>query len=138
MTFQIPETTTSNSDAITVNSNIIQKVIKAGSLYNRIDFLCRNTAITGDNAAKLIALTKELTHTAIMLEEEVTGKPAATISTTAYPTYDLESVMDFGKWKGHIVRDVIQRDPIYVMWAHDHVKKFKLPAEVVDALITIL
>lgn len=123
---------------IRITGNIIENVINVARLHSEIDNICRASLIR-DKVDRLIALTKELTHTAIMLEEEVTGKPAATISvTTKYPTYDLESVMDFGKWKGYTVRDVIHRDPVYIMWTHDHVKKFKLPADVVDALITIL
>ena len=130
MSTQIPD--------ITINSNIIQRVIEISGLYNQVDFICRNTLVAGVIAERLVALVKQLTHTAIMLEEEVTGKPAATIPLGKYPTHDLETVIDFGKWKGHTVRAVIQTDPVYIMWAHDHVKRFKLSQEVVDALITIL
>lgn len=127
------------STEIRVTEAVIERVIKVGQLHNEIETVCRNSLIT-DNASRLVELVKNLTHIAIMLEEEITGKPVATIAarTEPYHTYDLDSVMDFGKYKGHTVQDVIQVDPVYVMWAHDHVKRFKLPANVVDALITIL
>lgn len=134
----IKEQSELTSEEVIVSASIIEQLIEVGTLHSKIDFLFRNSLITGKEIVRLRLLVQQLTQTATRLEKEIMGPSDKIEPNKFHCTYNLESVMDFGKWKGHTVRDVIQINPVYVMWAHDHVKQFKLPSYIVDALVLIL
>ena len=50
----------------------------------------------------------------------------------AYKTYELYDVMNFGKYNGLEIQEVIQTDPRYVMWLHDVSERFTLSQKALD------
>lgn len=46
----------------------------------------------------------------------------------------MESVLTFGKHKGRKVRNVVQDDPNWLVWAQDNVDWFALDEEVEEAV----
>jgi len=49
--------------------------------------------------------------------------------------YDLDSILDFGKYKGRTVEDVLDEDPRYLLWALESVERFETDAAVADAIV---
>jgi hypothetical protein len=42
--------------------------------------------------------------------------------------YDENSIIDFGKkYKGEVIKKIIEHDPQYLVWCHENVGFFKLP-----------
>ena len=41
----------------------------------------------------------------------------------------------FGKYKGDTVDSVAEKDPKYLIWAHEEIEWFKLPKEMYEALL---
>ena len=46
----------------------------------------------------------------------------------------VEPVFELGKYKGEKVRDVIEKDLIYVLWLKKNIKEFVLPADLEELL----
>ncbi|HEX4112735.1 MAG TPA: hypothetical protein VH020_09390 [Stellaceae bacterium] len=49
-------------------------------------------------------------------------------------TYDLDTVLDFGRYKGRTVEDVLADDPRYLLWAMENVERFEVDKAVQDAI----
>lgn len=49
-------------------------------------------------------------------------------------SYDLDSALDFGKYKGRTVEDVLDEDPAYLLWALENVERFETDKAVQDAI----
>lgn len=43
--------------------------------------------------------------------------------------YQLTSVLNFGKYKGHVLSEVVDNDPLYVKWCMDEIDWFNLDYE---------
>lgn len=39
---------------------------------------------------------------------------------------NLSHIIDFGKYKGQTIRDILLLDPQYLLWAHENVERLKL------------
>lgn len=48
-------------------------------------------------------------------------------------TYNLDSVLDFGKYEGHVLSDAIEQDPVYFNWLSQNKKDFNLSPSAEDA-----
>jgi hypothetical protein len=49
-------------------------------------------------------------------------------------TYDLDTPLGFGKYKGRTVEDVLEEDPHYLLWALENVEQFDADKAVQDAI----
>lgn len=49
-------------------------------------------------------------------------------------TYDLDTPLGFGKYKGRTVEDVLDEDPHYLLWALENVEQFDADKAVQDAI----
>ena len=45
----------------------------------------------------------------------------------------LETVLDFGKYKGKTLDEVADIDPSYICWLHENVKTVRIPKWLVEA-----
>lgn len=50
--------------------------------------------------------------------------------------YDLDDVMDFGKYKGKSVEDVLEEDPSYLLWLLENSERFEVDDALQDAITT--
>ena len=50
-------------------------------------------------------------------------------------TYDLDTPLAFGKYKGRTVEDVLEEDPAYLLWAAENVESFDVDAALQDAIV---
>lgn len=48
--------------------------------------------------------------------------------------YSLDTTLDFGQYRGQTVREVLNHNSKYLIWMKDHVPRFKIDAELVEAL----
>jgi hypothetical protein len=48
--------------------------------------------------------------------------------------YDLDTEIDFGKYKGRTVEDVLNEDAKYLLWAMENVDRFEVDAAIQDAI----
>lgn len=44
-------------------------------------------------------------------------------------TYDLDTCLLFGKYKGYTIQEIIKKDPEYLAWAIDEIDGFELTNE---------
>ena len=49
-------------------------------------------------------------------------------------TYDLDTPLDFGKYRGKTVEDVMDEDAGYLLWALENVERFETDKAVQDAI----
>ena len=45
--------------------------------------------------------------------------------------------LTFGKYKGQLVEDVIQKDPEYFVWAHNNIEWFELEEEAMEDVLLV-
>lgn len=126
-----------------IDGSIIEPIIEIGALHNRLELLCRRTHLDVGEKLELANTVIVLTNTVNKLYENLTGKKLApNIKNRAHKSPDalhqLDDVIEFGKWKGHTVREVISFDPTYIVWADEHAKRFQVPPEVLDSLLKVL
>lgn len=48
--------------------------------------------------------------------------------------YDLDDVLNFGKYKGSTVDSVLEEDPKYLLWALENVERFEVDKALQDAI----
>lgn len=46
--------------------------------------------------------------------------------------YNLESILNFGKYKGKSVHYILHNDPSYLVWANDNIEWFKVSEGIYD------
>lgn len=49
--------------------------------------------------------------------------------------YDLDTELNFGKYKGHTVEDILTRDPEYLLWLLENVDRFEVDKALQDAIM---
>lgn len=49
-------------------------------------------------------------------------------------TYDLDTPLGFGKYRGYPVEEVLESDPSYLMWALENVESFEVDKALQDAI----
>jgi hypothetical protein len=48
--------------------------------------------------------------------------------------YGVTTTLDFGKYKGYSVGNILEMDPAYILWASQNVETFRLTKSVRDVL----
>lgn len=49
--------------------------------------------------------------------------------------YNLKSNMNFGKYSGLTIKEILSRDPSYLIWAFENIEWFELDKEVLDEAV---
>ena len=49
--------------------------------------------------------------------------------------YDLDTPLDFGKYRGRVVEDVLVEDPAYLLWAMENVERFNVDNALYDEIV---
>jgi hypothetical protein len=49
--------------------------------------------------------------------------------------YDLDTKLDFGKYKSYTVEQILEQDPSYLLWLIENVDRFEVDAALQDAIM---